>query len=199
MDVNFFGPVRLTNILLAHMFEDNLRCDKAKLKRKDYSIVNVGSVQSYLAIPHRAACNLLFFKLIYFEKVSLGKRRFHFLDGASKHALLAYSDSLRAELFQHRNIEVINAQPGYIDTNVSINALTNDGQKNNSNDDDHRKGFAPNYVAQRILRSIVRKDREELITVLLHRVAIWLRFFFPNIYFWAMFIRARQSHDRKFQ
>ena len=56
MDVNFFGPFRLTNILLKHIFEDNYQRDRAKLERNKYSIVNVGSVQSYLAIPHRAAC-----------------------------------------------------------------------------------------------------------------------------------------------
>ena len=64
----------------------------------------------------------------------------HGKDCSSKHALLAYSDSIRAELFAHKNIQILNAQPGYINTNVSINALTSDSQKNNENDDAHRNG-----------------------------------------------------------
>ena len=64
----------------------------------------------------------------------------NFLDCSSKHALLAYSDSVRGELYAHNNIQVLNVQPGYINTNVSINALTSDNQKNNVNDDDHRNG-----------------------------------------------------------
>ena len=64
----------------------------------------------------------------------------YFLDCSSKHALLAYSDSVRGELYAHDNIQMLNVQPGYINTNVSINALTSDNQKNNMNDDDHRNG-----------------------------------------------------------
>lgn len=99
----------------------------------------------------------------------------------------------------HKNIDVINVQPGYINTNVSLNALTNDGQKNNTNDDDHRKGYPPNYVAQRLLKAIVKQEKEVLVSVFMHRVGIWLRFFSPTLYFWAMNLRAKQSFDRKFQ
>lgn len=108
------------------------------------------------------------------------------IDCSSKHALLAYSDSLRAELFKHKNISVINAQPGYIDTNVSINALTGGGLKNNQNDDDHRNGFSSYYVAQVIIDSILNKESEVLIAILLHRAGIWLRFFCPNLFFAIM-------------
>lgn len=56
MDVNFFGVIRLTNLIVAKMVEEN---EKNKSRRRDYSIVNVGSVQSYLGIPYRSACNNL--------------------------------------------------------------------------------------------------------------------------------------------
>jgi len=61
-------------------------------------------------------------------------------DCSSKHALLAYSDSIRAELYDNQNITITNAQPGYINTNVSINALTSGNKKNNENDDSHKNG-----------------------------------------------------------
>lgn len=113
--------------------------------------------------------------------------------------MLAYSDSLRAELYAHRNIDVINVQPGYINTNVSINALTSDGNVNSQNDDDHRNGFDPNDVARRMINSILNRDREVLVAILLHRVAIWLRFFFPNVFASFMYKRAKSTYDKKFQ
>ena len=45
---------------------------------------------------------------------------------ASKHALQAFSDSLRAEIAEH-NIQVSVISPGYIATALSVNALTGSG------------------------------------------------------------------------
>lgn len=126
--------------------------------------------------------------------------KFVIKDCSSKHALLAFSDSLRGELYEHKNIDIINIQPGYVNTNISINALTSDGQKNNSNDDDHRNGFDPNHVAKVLIYSILKRENEVLVAVFLHRAAIWLRFFMPNLfssimYKWA----AKKPSDKKFK
>jgi len=82
---------------------------------------------------------------------------------------------------------------------VSINALTSAGIANAQNDDDHRKGFDPNYVGQVVIDSILTKKKEVMITVLLHRLAIWLRFMFPNLFSWAMYIRAKGTLAKNFQ
>lgn len=175
INVNFLGIVRLTNLVLSYMIKDNDKNTKLNLPKRNFSIVNIGSVQSYLGIPYRSAyCS-------------------------SKHALLAYADSLRAELYAHRNIDVVNCQPGYINTNVSINALTSAGTANNSNDDDHRFGFDPNYVGQIVIDSIINRKKEVLITIFLHRLAIWARFFAPNIFAAFMYKRAKGTYDKKFQ
>lgn len=47
---------------------------------------------------------------------------------ASKHALQSFCDCLRAEVAQY-NIKVTVVSPGYIRTNLSLNALTASGQK----------------------------------------------------------------------
>lgn len=173
MNVNFFGAVRLTNLVVKQMIKENAKTSSPT--KRNYSIVNIGSVQSYVGIPYRSAyC-------------------------ASKHALLAYSDSLRAELYLHKNIDIINCQPGYIDTNVSINALTSDGQSNGSNDDNHRKGFSPNYVGQVVIDSILGRKREVMIAIFLHRFAIWARFLCPNLFARVMAIRAKKTFANKFQ
>lgn len=51
-----------------------------------------------------------------------------FADAASKHATQAFFDCLRAEVEQH-DIEVTVVSPGYIHTNLSLNAVTADGSK----------------------------------------------------------------------
>lgn len=49
-------------------------------------------------------------------------------DAASKHATQAYFDCLRAEV-KHCGIHVSVISPGYIRTNLSVNAVTGDGSK----------------------------------------------------------------------
>lgn len=97
------------------------------------------------------------------------------IDCASKHALQAYTDSLRAELFDHKNINVVALNPGYINTNVSVNALTSDGNKNNMNDADHKNGFSSQHVAWEIINAILDKRKEVLVATIVHRVGIWIR------------------------
>lgn len=51
-----------------------------------------------------------------------------FLDAASKHATQAYFDCLRAEV-ERFGLHVSVISPGYIRTNLSLNAVTGDGSK----------------------------------------------------------------------
>lgn len=67
-------------------------------------LVYTNSVQGKIAIPLRSAYT------------------------ASKHALQAWCDSARAELSLH-NIQVLVINPSYIQTALSLNALTGSGQK----------------------------------------------------------------------
>ena len=50
---------------------------------------------------------------------------------ASKHALHGFYDSLRLEV-ANDNIQVLTVLPGFINTNVSLNALTGNGEKYNN-------------------------------------------------------------------
>lgn len=72
------------------------------IARKEGRILCIGSMQGKIAIPQRASY------------------------GASKHALQAFCDSLRAEVDEH-NIKVTIISPGYISTNFSLNAFTGSG------------------------------------------------------------------------
>ena len=78
---------------------------------------------------------------------------------ASKHALHGFYDSLRAEL-AGTNIHITMVCPGFIRTNVSVNALTEDGTPLNQMDNAQAKGMDPDVCARKIARATRKKKRE---------------------------------------
>ncbi len=78
---------------------------------------------------------------------------------AAKHALHGFFDSLRAELTD-QNIFVTLVCPGFVQTNVSVNAITGDGSKQNTMDEATANGITPEYCAQRIIKAIKKRHRE---------------------------------------
>lgn len=140
------------------------------IKRKHGHIVFISSVQGLIAIPERSAY------------------------GASKHALQAFGDSLRAEV-SRSNVLVTTISPGYIKTNISLNALTGSGANYGQLDQNIEKGFLPEYVAEKIIQAVVAKRKEEVVSDLLPKVAILLRKYFPSLYFLVMAHRYEKSHS----
>jgi len=65
---------------------------------------------------------------------------------ASKHALHGFFDSLRAEVYKY-NIKVTLICPGFVQTNVSKNALTGTGKPQNIMDKAIQNGVTPAYLA----------------------------------------------------
>jgi len=96
---------------------------------------------------------------------------------ASKHALHGFFDSLRAEL-GNTPIFVTLICPGFIRTNVSVNALTADGSKQNKMDDATEHGMLPERLAQKILRAI-EQGREEAYFGGKEVLGVYLKRFFP--------------------
>ncbi len=78
---------------------------------------------------------------------------------ASKHALHGFFDSLRAEL-AGTGIGITLICPGFIHTNVSVNALAGDGQPLGTMDAATAGGLAPAVFAQQAARAIARGARE---------------------------------------
>jgi short-subunit dehydrogenase len=101
---------------------------------------------------------------------------------ASKHALHGFYDSLRAESYKD-NIKVTTVCPGYIRTNVSVNALDENGGKFGKMDTNQENGIPPEECARQILNA-VRKDKKEIYIGGLKEVAaIYLKRFFPSLLF----------------
>jgi dehydrogenase/reductase SDR family protein 7B len=98
---------------------------------------------------------------------------------ASKHALHGFFDSLRAETYED-NLKVTILCPGYIQTNISINALTGDGSKYNTKKDKTQAGLAPDLFAQKALKAIYRQKEEAYIGGK-EIMGIYLKRFFPRL------------------
>lgn len=79
---------------------------------------------------------------------------------ASKHALHGWFDSLRQEVYEH-GIKVTLVCPGYVKTNVTLNALTGEGEKLGQMGKGQQNGMAPDKCAGQILAGL-QKGKEEL-------------------------------------
>uniref|UniRef100_A0A182QAV2 Dehydrogenase/reductase SDR family protein 7-like n=1 Tax=Anopheles farauti TaxID=69004 RepID=A0A182QAV2_9DIPT len=142
-------------------------CLPSMMARKEGRIVSISSVQGKFAIPHRSAYS------------------------ASKHALQAFCDSLRAEVAKD-NIKVTLISPGYINTAISMNALTGTGDTYGKMDAATAGGASADDTATSILKAIARDDKDVIMAPIAPRTAYWLRHLMPWLYFWIMKKRAEK-------
>lgn len=99
----------------------------------------------------------------------------------SKHALHGFFDSLRAELHEE-NIKVTLICPGFVNTDVSINALTGDGSRQDKMDKATKAGLSPDDFAIRAIRAISREKREVVISGIPEKFAVLVKRFFPGLH-----------------
>jgi dehydrogenase/reductase SDR family member 7B len=98
---------------------------------------------------------------------------------ASKHALHGFFDTLRSEIWRD-NIYVTLICPGYVHTNVSVNALTSSGKAQNSMDPETANGLKPEDLAKSIIKAIKNK-KEELVIGGKEVMGVYLKRFFPKL------------------
>ncbi len=110
------------------------------LKRKSGHFVTVSSVMGKFGTPYRSGY------------------------AAAKHALHGVFDSLRAEVWkENKGIQVTLICPGWIRTNITINALTGSGERLNQMDPTTARGLTPDACSKEIF-------------------AIYLKRFFPGLF-----------------
>ncbi|MBL7779211.1 MAG: SDR family oxidoreductase [Chitinophagales bacterium] len=100
---------------------------------------------------------------------------------ASKHALHGFFDSLRAEVHE-QNIKVLLVCPGFIQTNVSINALTASGEKLGTMDAATAQGLTAESCAHQIANAIEKQKEEVLIGGVKEKFGAFMKRFFPSIF-----------------
>ncbi|XP_059682265.1 dehydrogenase/reductase SDR family member 7B isoform X3 [Gavia stellata] len=142
------------------------------IKRRQGHIVAISSVQGKISIPFRSAY------------------------AASKHATQAFFDCLRAEVEQY-DIDVTVVSPGYIQTNLSLNAVTADGSRYGVMDKNTAEGQTAAEVAQVVLNAVGQKKKEVLVAGLTPSLAVYLRNLFPRLFFTLMATRARKERKAK--
>lgn len=142
------------------------------VRRRSGHIVVISSVQGKIAIPYRSAY------------------------AASKHATQGYFDCLRAEIERY-GIPVTVVSPGYIRTNLSVNAVTGDGSKYGVLDKTTAMGWDPVDVAQKVLKAVRHKSKDVVLAGPLPTLAIYLRTLWPALFFKLMSSRARKEQKPK--
>ena len=97
----------------------------------------------------------------------------------AKHAVHGFFDGLRME-HHDDNIKVTLICPGYIQTNVSMNALTADGSQQQTMDKKTAAGLPPEKCAKRIILAI-RRNKHEVNIGGMETYATYIKRFFPRL------------------
>jgi short-subunit dehydrogenase len=149
----------------------------------DVVVNNAGISQRSRAVETRLDVEKALFDVNYFGTVELTRHLLpHFLErksghivvissvvgklgtpirtsyAASKHALHGYFDSLRAEL-DGTGISVSLVCPGYIRTEVSVNAVGPDGTKYGKMDVNQERGMDPDVFARKAVNALNKRNR----------------------------------------
>jgi len=127
----------------------------AMLARRSGQIVIVSSVAGYVGTPLRSSY------------------------AASKHAVRGYYDSLRAEL-HGTGVGVTIVCPGYINTEITMHALSASGGEHGKKDKSIQNGVAPKKCARAIATAIDR-GKSEINVGGAEVMAIYAKRFFPRL------------------
>ncbi len=126
------------------------------IKKQSGNIVVISSVMGKIAIPERS------------------------MYAASKHALHGFFDALRGEVYR-KNIKVTVVCPGYIKTNVSINAVNADGKSYGKMDEGQDRGMTPEKCANGILKAVA-KGKDEYFIGGKELLAVTFARLFPSLF-----------------
>ena len=99
---------------------------------------------------------------------------------ASKHALHGFFDALRAEVHA-ADVRVTLVCPGFVRTNVSVNALLGDGTPQGTMDTGQQRGLPVEVCAARIVRAIERQ-KDEVCFGGTEVLAVYLKRFWPGLF-----------------
>jgi len=110
-------------------------------------------------------------------KISLPGRSMY---AASKHALHGFFDALRGEVYND-NVQVTVVCPGFIRTNVSVNAVKAKGGVYGIMDEEQAKGMSPEKCAAQIMKGVA-KGKDELYIGGREMLAITISRLFPGLF-----------------
>lgn len=99
---------------------------------------------------------------------------------AAKHALHGFFDALRTEV-KSNNIKVTIICPGFIQTDVSVNALIGDGSAQNTMDKAQQNGMQVSVFSQKAFKAI-QKNKAEVYIGGKETLGVYVNRFFPSFF-----------------
>lgn len=99
---------------------------------------------------------------------------------AAKHALIGFCDALRAEVYD-LGLRVAVICPGFVKTNISVNALTANGTPQGTMDAATANGISAEVCAEGILRAIEAERAQTYVAGLKEKFGVFLKRFFPSL------------------
>lgn len=105
--------------------------------------------------------------------------------GATKHALIGFFDSVRAELHAH-GVQVTTILPGYIRTEISLHAMNENGDKYGKMDPNQAKGLDPAIAAQKIVHAIYQGKNYFFVGGALEKFGLLVQRLFPSVLPWIL-------------
>ncbi len=99
---------------------------------------------------------------------------------ASKHALHGFYDSMRAELHD-KGIEAMLVCPGFIKTNVSVNAFVGDGSSQGTMDSAQENGMEASVFARKMIAAM-EAGKEEICIGGKEKIGVLIKRFFPSLF-----------------
>src|SRR5690606_10307197 len=102
----------------------------------------------------------------------------------AKHALHGFFDTLRLEHAKD-HIKVTMICPGFVNTNVAINALTGDGSQQKHQDESTQNGLDVDVFAKRMLKAI-KKEKFEVYIGKTEVLGVYLKRFLPRFLHWYL-------------
>lgn len=98
----------------------------------------------------------------------------------SKHAVQGFFNSLRQEMYEH-NIHVTLLCPGFIKTDITMNALKGDGSKLNKMGDAHANAMNADEMVAKVWSKIKAKKEEIYVTGFKEGLALWVQRLAPSL------------------
>jgi dehydrogenase/reductase SDR family protein 7B len=123
--------------------------------RREGHVVMIGSVVSKIGVPLRTGYS------------------------AAKHALAGFTEAARTELWRDGLLFTL-VCPGFVQTQVSVNALGGDGRKHGVLDEQIKQGLSVDYCAGRIWRA-VEKNQEDVLIAGRESLAVLLKRVSPSL------------------
>jgi short-subunit dehydrogenase len=129
------------------------------IERKQGHVITITSLVGYIGTPSRTSY------------------------AASKHALHGFFESLRAELWREfkNMIKITLICPGYVRTNVTFNALNQNGLTYGKMDDLHDKAMTPKQFAIKAIR-VIEKGKDEAYIGGKEVLGVYIKRFFPTLF-----------------